>query len=140
MNKQEEIKCLQSLKGDTYFAQIFKPDTIDAMCENIRLDRQIDCLVDMFANLPEVLKMKSQIKTLENQLDEAKKDIGKLNEERDDWMDFLLKAAEDAVYPMDKEITDKVIAAIGKKEMIRKKLKLNIELSDEDKEWLFNNI
>lgn len=140
MNKQEEIKCLQSLKGDTYFAQIFKPDTIDAMCENIRLDRQIDCLVDMFANLPEVLKMKSQIKTLGNQLGEAKKDIGKLNEERDDWMDFLLKAAEDAVYPMDKEITDKVIAAIGKKEMIRKKLKLNIELSDEDKEWLFNNI
>lgn len=140
MNKQEEIKCLQSLKGDTYFSQVFKPDTIDAMCENIRLDRQIDCLVDMFANIPEVLNLKSQVKTLEKQIDEAKKDIGELNEERDDWMDFLLKAAEDAVYPMDKEITEKVVAAIGKKEMIRKKLKLNIELSDEDKEWLFNNI
>lgn len=140
MNKQDEIKCLQSLKGDTYFSQVFKPDTIDAMCENIRLDRQIDCLVDMFANIPEVLNLKSQVKTLEKQIDEAKKNIGKLNEERDDWMDFLLKAAEDAVYPMDKEITEKVVAAIGKKEMIRKKLKLNIELSDEDKEWLFNNI
>lgn len=140
MNKQDEIKCLQSLKGDTYFAQIFKPETIDAMCENIRLDRQIDCLVNMFANLPEVLKLKSQVNTLEKELAEAKNDINKLNEERDDWMDFLLKAAEDAVYPMDKEITEKVVAAIGKKEMIRKKLKLNIELSDEDKDWLYNNI
>lgn len=34
MTRQEEINVLQSLKEDTYFAQVFKPDTIDAMCRN----------------------------------------------------------------------------------------------------------
>ena len=37
MTKQEEIKVLQSLKSDTYFAQKFGAD-IDKMCENIKND------------------------------------------------------------------------------------------------------
>ena len=41
MRKQEEIQVLQSLKGDTYFAQKFGSD-IDQMCENIKNDFPIE--------------------------------------------------------------------------------------------------
>jgi hypothetical protein len=42
MDKQSEIKILQSLKGDTYFEQFFSSKDIDRMCENIRNDFAID--------------------------------------------------------------------------------------------------
>lgn len=35
MTKQEEIDILQSLNGDTYFAQFFGSKDIDQMCQNI---------------------------------------------------------------------------------------------------------
>ena len=41
MTKQEEINVLQSLKGDTYFAQVFGDD-IDKMCQNISDDFAIE--------------------------------------------------------------------------------------------------
>ena len=41
MTRQEEIKILQSLKGDSYFAQFFGED-IDKMCENIGNDFPIE--------------------------------------------------------------------------------------------------
>lgn len=42
MTKEKEIQILQSLKGDTYFAQMFGDD-IDRMCENISMDTAIEC-------------------------------------------------------------------------------------------------
>ena len=42
MTKEKEIQILQSLKGDTYFAQMFGDD-IDRMCENISMDIAIEC-------------------------------------------------------------------------------------------------
>lgn len=42
MTKQEEIKILQSLKGDTYFSQYFGSVDIDTMCENIKNDFSIE--------------------------------------------------------------------------------------------------
>lgn len=42
MTKEKEIQILQSLKGDTYFAQMFGDD-IDRMCENISMDMAIEC-------------------------------------------------------------------------------------------------
>lgn len=42
MTKQEEIKILQSLKGDTYFSQYFGSVDIDTMCENIKNDFHIE--------------------------------------------------------------------------------------------------
>ncbi len=41
MTREQEIGILQSLKGDTYFAQHFGAD-IDTMCENIRKDFAIE--------------------------------------------------------------------------------------------------
>lgn len=42
MTKQEEIDILQSLKGDTYFAQFFGSKDIDQMCKNINNDFAIE--------------------------------------------------------------------------------------------------
>lgn len=42
MTREQEIKILASLKGDTYFAQYFRDD-IDRMCENIKNDYPIEC-------------------------------------------------------------------------------------------------
>lgn len=42
MTKQEEIDILQSLKGDTYFAQYFGSKDIDLMCQNISNDFAIE--------------------------------------------------------------------------------------------------
>lgn len=42
MTKQEEIDILQSLKGDTYFAQFFGSKDIDQMCQNISNDLAIE--------------------------------------------------------------------------------------------------
>lgn len=43
MEKKEEIKILQSLKGDTYFNQFFTKEDIDMMCQNISNDFSIEC-------------------------------------------------------------------------------------------------
>ena len=42
MEKKQEIEILQSLKGDTYFAQFFGGLDIDIMCENIKNDYPIE--------------------------------------------------------------------------------------------------
>ena len=46
MDKQQEIKVLQSLKGDTYFNQFFSVQDIDRMCDNISNDFAIECGCD----------------------------------------------------------------------------------------------
>lgn len=48
MEKVKEIELLQSLKGDTYFAQLFDDQQIDAMCENIRNDYPIELGLNLF--------------------------------------------------------------------------------------------
>ena len=42
MTQKQEIEILQSLKGDTYFAQCFSEKDIDQMCQNIANDFAIE--------------------------------------------------------------------------------------------------
>ena len=42
MEKKQEIEILQSLKGDTYFAEYFGGLDIDIMCANIKNDHPIE--------------------------------------------------------------------------------------------------
>lgn len=93
MTRQEEINVLQSLKEDTYFAQVFKPDTIDAMCSNIEKDFPIDCGVNMFDNCQSVIKARSETKTLKGQLDESIGEVEDLREQKSEMVDFLLMQA-----------------------------------------------
>ena len=48
MERAKEIEIIQSLKGDTYFAQLFGDEQIDAMCQNIRNDYPIECGLEIF--------------------------------------------------------------------------------------------
>ncbi len=140
MTATAEINLLQSLKGDTYFAQIFSEATIDAMCDNIRKDFQIDCGVDLFENCHSVLVARREAATYKGKLDERDKEVEDLREQKSDLADFLLTLEDDATFPMSKTISDKVVEMLGRKETIRRKLKLNIGLSSEDKEWLQENL
>lgn len=53
MDKQQEIKILQSLKGDTYFNQFFSNEDIDRMCLNISNDLaiELDCTFNLQAKI-----------------------------------------------------------------------------------------
>ena len=55
MTKEDEIKVLQSLDGDTYFSQYFTSYDIGQMCQNIRNDFPIE-LGCLFATAAESLK------------------------------------------------------------------------------------
>lgn len=93
MEKVKEIELLQSLKGDTYFAQLFSNGQIDAMCQNIRNDYPIECGLSLFQESPvarENMKLKSQIAQL-RQVDEtvAKTLLIKANEYHDDVFEDL---------------------------------------------------
>ena len=75
MTREEEIKTLQSLKGNTYFGQIFDNDTIDQMCENIKNDFGIECGVELLEKANRVEKAESDKRRLQhenNDLQDAK--------------------------------------------------------------------
>lgn len=73
MEKVKEIELLQSLKGDTYFAQLFGNQQIDAMCQNIRNDYPIEYGLKLFQVSPvahENAELKGKIARLQ-QVNEA---------------------------------------------------------------------
>ncbi len=118
MTKLEEIKILQSLKGDTYFAQEFGSD-IDKMCENIKNDYPIE-LGCQYAAKSEVLQ--EQLK--------AQQAASK---------DRLLSFAHDIIYNMDDcddELYDTVKGYVGIDEIIKFKHSQNMELNDKEIDYL----
>lgn len=125
MTKQEEIKVLQSLKGDTYFAQKFGAD-IDQMCENIKNDFAIECGCT-FNKETEVLH-----KEVENVKTAAK--------------DMITIFAHNIIAALDKGNDTDAMAyqaveeVIGIKEIIKFKHSQNIELSDSEIKYLVENL
>ena len=118
MTRQEEIKTLQSLKGDTYFAQKFGQD-IEQMCQNISNDFPIefDC----------------QFAAKENALQEQIK--AQQAAAKDRFMSF----AHDIILAMsgcDDEIYQTVEGYIGKDEIIKFKHSQGIELNDDEIDYL----
>lgn len=123
MRKQEEIQVLQSLKGDTYFAQKFGSD-IDQMCENIKNDFPIE-MGCVFMTETEALK-----KTLA----QTKK---KADEE-------LLAFAQEIILNIcnydDKEVYKTVKSYIGIEAVIKYKHSQNIKLNEEEIDYLVGKI
>ena len=141
MEAKKEIGLLQALKEDTYFAQLFKPETINAMCENIRKDFPIDCGVDMFENCTSLRIAKQDIKTLKGLLEERENEIEDLNEQKQKSADYLIRRLFVSSNPsIDQEIESYLIDHIGQKEIIKRKIKMGINLSVADQEWLLNNL
>lgn len=114
MTKQEEIKTLQSLKGDTYFAEYFKSD-IDTMCQNIRNDLPIE--FGTFFSIWSVT------------LDSERREF------RNKMTSLVSKAIVLAHDPeMEKIFED----AIGKMELIKVKRENNIPLTNDEIDYLIN--
>lgn len=141
MTATQEIELLQSLKGDTYFAQVFKPETIDAMCENIRKDFPIDCDVNIFENCHEATKARSEIRILKGLLDERENEVEDLRQQKDSMVDFLIdQASTSSDSSTKKQIYEKAAEIIGDKEVIRRKIKFGYSLNIHDLEWLAQNL
>ena len=119
MTKQEEISILQSLKGDTYFAQIFG-DNIDKMCENISVDFAIESGCKFFA----------KIDALQKALDKQKKHAEKT----------LLSFAHEIIIALDKGSDASVEGVIGIEEIIKFKHSQNMKLSDREINYLVGKL
>lgn len=123
MTKQEEIKVLQSLKGDTYFAQKFGSD-IDQMCENIKNDFPIE-MGCIFMTETEALK-----KTLA----ETKKNAD----------ENLLAFAQEIILNIcnydDDEVYKTVKSYIGIEAVIKYKYSQDIELNEEEIKYLVGKL
>lgn len=124
MEKVKEIELLQSLKGDTYFAQLFSGQQIDAMCENIKNDYPIEYGLDIY---------QFSSAALENA--ELKKQLA--NIKHDNWnlaTNLLFKADKDP----DSTLEDIAIHLIGYKECLITKLRSALSLSKKDRDTLIN--
>lgn len=122
MEKVKEIELLQSPKGDTYFAQLFGDEQIDAMCENIRNDFPIECGLNLFEGslvAKDNAELRKQLARHEKWEESAAESI-------------LLKANEH----MDDSLTYIAECLVGSKKCLDIKLRLALPLSGEDRDTL----
>ena len=124
MEKVKEIELLQSLKGDTYFAQLFNDKQIDAMCENIKNDYPIELGLNLFESSP-IAKANAELK---KQLSNRAKRQESVAE------GIILKANEH----LDESLEDLAEQLIGYKKCLAIKLRLALSLSAEDRDTLIN--
>lgn len=125
MTKQEEIEVLQSLKGDTYFAQKFGAD-IDTMCENIKNDFAIGCGCTFNRETEVLRKEMENVKTAAKDMitNFAHKIIVSLNKGND--TDVMCYQAVEEI--------------IGIEEIIKFKYSQNIELDESEIKYLVESL
>ena len=124
MTKQEEIDILQSLKGDTYFAQFFGSKDIDQMCQNINNDFAIEggCGFNQKAEALERINA-----DLKKEIQQKIYDLGmELIKDLDKGFD------EDAIYQL-------VKGEVGVDAIIKFKRKNDLELTDKEIDYLVSN-
>lgn len=122
MEKVKEIELLQSLKGDTYFAQLFDDEQIDVMCENIRNDYPIECGLNLF-----------QCSSVAYENERLKKQLASyLEREETVAKGILIKANEH----LDDSLEDLAERLIGHKNCLIIKLHSALPLSEEDRDAL----
>lgn len=122
MEKVKEIELLQSLKGDTYFAQLFGDKQIDAMCENIKKDYPIELGLNLFEG-SSVAKENAELKKRLACCAESAKYVA---------TNLLFKTDEHS----DSMLEDLAIHLIGHKKCLAIKLQSALPLSEEDREIL----
>lgn len=119
MEKVKEIELLQSLKGDTYFAQLFGDQQIDAMCENIRNDFPIELGLNLFES-SSVAKENTELKKRLASCLEREEFVAK---------GILIKATDH----LDNSLEDLAERLIGPKKCLVIKLHSALPLSEEDR-------
>ena len=125
MTKQEEIDILQSLKGDTYFAQFFGSKDLDQMCQNINNDFAIEggC---RFSQKAEALERINA--DLKKEIQQKIYDLGmELIKDLDKGFD------EDAIYQL-------VKGEVGVDAIIKFKRKNDLKLTDKEIDYLVSKL
>lgn len=125
MTKQEEIDILQSLKGDTYFAQFFGSKDIDQMYQNINNDFAIEggCGFNQKAEALERINA-----DLKKEIQQKIYDLGmELIKDLDKGFD------EDAIYQL-------VKGEVGVDAIIKFKRKNDLELTDKEIDYLVSKL
>lgn len=125
MTKQEEIDILQSLKGDTYFAQFFGSKDIDQMCQNINNDFAIEggCGFNQKAEALERINA-----DLKKEIQQKIYDLGmELIKDLDKGFD------EDAIYQL-------VKGEVGVDAIIKFKRKNNLDLTDKEIDYMVSKL
>lgn len=125
MTKQEEINILQSLKGDTYFAQFFGTKDIDQMCQNISNDFAIEVGCGFSQKAEALERINANLK------EEFKQKIHGLGMELIKILDKGFD--EDAIYQL-------VEGEIGIDAIIKFKHKNNIELTEKEISYLVSKL
>lgn len=122
MEKAKEIELLQSLKGDTYFAQFFGDEQIDAMCENIKNDYPIELGLNIFEG-----------SCVAKENTELKKRLTSCLEREESVAEGVLIKANDH---LDDSLEDLAERLIGHKKCLVIKLHSALPLSEEDRDTL----
>ena len=125
MTKQEEIDILQSLKGDTYFAQFFGSKDIDQMCQNINNDFAIEGGCGFYQKAEALERINADLK---KEIQQKIYDLGmELIKVLDKGFD------EDAIYHL---VEDEV----GIDAIIKFKRKNDLELTDKEIDYLVSKL
>lgn len=125
MTKQEEIDILQSLKGDTYFAQFFGSKDIDQMCQNISNDFAIEGSCGFNQKAEALERINADLK---KEIQQKIYDLGmELIKDLDKGFD------EDAIYQL-------VKGEVGVDAIIKFKRKNDLELTDKEIDYMVSKL
>lgn len=129
MTKQEEIDILQSLKGDTYFAQFFGSKDIDQMCQNINNDFAIEGGCGFIQKAETLERINADLKAdLKKEFQQKIYDLGmEIIKILDRGFD------EDAIYQL-------VEGEVGINAIIKFKFKNNLELTDKEIDYMVSRL
>lgn len=120
MDRKQEIEVLQSLKGDTYFAQFFGGLDIDLMCENIKNDFPIElgCQFNQKAAQIEKERRDQQLKNIER-------------------IDNLVRAMIDSCQgDMNDQMYESLVNEVGKLFIIKYKRHQGYPLTDKEIDYM----
>lgn len=140
MTKTEEIKVLQSLKGDTYFAQVFPNKVIDQMCENIKMDFALDNGIETFEYSTSAQMYKGKVRTLRQNIDELSTENDSLKKMNNELLEMLVTSSLSAGWKYDSKEYKQVVSLVGQKYIILAKIKRGNALTEQEKEYLTNNL
>ena len=122
MEKAKEIELLQSLKGDTYFAQFFDDQQIDAMCENIKNDFPIEFGLNIFEG-----------SSVAKENAELRKQITRHAKLEESVAQYLLCKANEHT---DSSLEDFAEQLVGHAKCLTIKLQYALPISEEDRDTL----
>lgn len=140
MTKTEEIKVLQSLKGDTYFAQVFPSKVIDQMCENIKMDFALDNSIETFEYSSAAQSWKAKYIESNDFVKGLQSENESLKRINNELIEMLVISSLQAGYNYDSNEYKQIVSLVGQKYIILAKIKRGNALTEQEKEYLTNNL